>query len=169
MTFKIFGIGLSRTGTTTLNNVLNQWGWNTIHYPNEQQLWDPKSPGATDIPAALNFRELDLRFPGSKFVYTVRNKEQWLNSIVPYLERKRQWQQSQGQINVRRMLYGDPFPSRDQASKAWDRHDADVRTWFGDRMLTIDIIAGESPKKLAQFLGVKTDMNEFPHLNELKK
>lgn len=169
MTFKVFGIGLSRTGTTTLNNVLNQWGWQTIHYPNDQQLWDPKSDGATDIPVALNFRELDLKFPGSKFVYTVRDKEKWLDSIVPYLERKKQWQQSQGQVNVRRMVYGSPFPNRQQASKAWDRHDADVRAWFGDRMLVIDIIAGESPQKLAQFLGVKTDMTEFPHLNELKK
>lgn len=169
MTFKVFGIGLSRTGTTTLNEVLNQWGWRTLHYPNEQQLFDPRSHGATDIPAAVNFREIDLRFPNSKFIYTVRNKEQWLDSIVPYLERKRQWQQSQGQVNLRRMLYGVPFPNRQQASKAWDRHDADVRAWFGDRMLVIDIIGGDSPQKLADFLGVKTDMTQFPHYNELKK
>lgn len=169
MTFKVFGIGLSRTGTTTLNNVLNQWGWKTIHYPNEYQLWNPNNDGATDIPVCANFRQLDLKYPGSKFVYTVRDKEQWLDSIVPYLERKREWHQSQSQVNLRAALYGSPFPTREQASRAWDRYDGDVKAWFGDRMLVIDIIAGESPQKLAQFLGIKTDMTEFPHLNELNK
>lgn len=171
MTSKVYGIGLSRTGTTTLNNVLNAWGWNTVHYPTERQLWDPSSHGATDIPAALNFRELDLKFPGSKFVYTVRDKEEWLDSIVPYFERKRKWQQSASQVDIRKKIYGSAFPSRNQANKAWNRHHADVLSWFGssNRLLVIDIIAGESPQKLAKFLRVKTDVTEFPHLNELKK
>lgn len=169
MTFKVFGIGLSRTGTTTLNNVLNEWGWNTIHYPNDKELWDPKSHGATDIPAAVWYKDLDEKFPGSKFIYTVRNKEEWLDSIVPYLERKRDWPMSRRQMDNRVKLFGDPFPNRFQASMAWDRYDSTVRSWFGDRMLVIDIIGGDSPQKLAQFLGVKTDMTEFPHLNELKK
>lgn len=169
MTFKVFGIGLSRTGTTTLNNVLNQWGWQTIHYPNVEQLFYQDIAGATDIPVALYFREIDLRYPGSKFIYTIRDKEQWLDSIVPYLERKRNWPQSRSQVKIRKKLYGDAFPTREQASKAWDRHHADVHAWFGERMLIIDIVGGDSPQKLAQFLGVKTDMTEFPHLNELKK
>lgn len=169
MTFKVFGIGLSRTGTTTLNNVLNQWGWNTIHYPNAEQLSDPKIHGFTDIPAAVFHKELDKTFPGSKFIYTIRNKEEWLDSIVPYLERKRGWPMSKRQLDYRVKLFGDPFPNRFQASLAWDRYDASVRGWFGDRMLVIDIIGGESPQKLAQFLNVETDMTEFPHLNRLDK
>jgi hypothetical protein len=169
MTFKVYGIGLSRTGTTTLNKVLNQWGWPTKHYPNPRELFDPSSAGATDIPASAHFRDLDLKFPNSKFIYTIRDKEKWLDSIVPYLERKRGWQQSQGQVDLRRRLYGDPFPDRRQASIAWDRHDADVRDWFGDRILVIDIVGGDSPQKLADFLGVNTNMTVFPHHNELKK
>jgi len=170
MTSKVFGIGLSRTGTTTLNHVLNEWGWETVHYPNERQLWDPRSHGATDIPVALHFRELDLKFPGSKFVYTVRNKERWLDSIVPYIERKRQWKQSESQVNIRKQIYGSVFPNRNQADKAWDRHHGDVLGWFGnaDRLLVIDIVGGEPPSKLADFLGVKTSMTEFPDMNRLK-
>lgn len=33
---KIFGIGLSRTGTTSLKQVLEDFGFNIIHYPTKK-------------------------------------------------------------------------------------------------------------------------------------
>lgn len=36
--FKVFGIGLSRTGTTSLGTALNQLGIKTIHYPHDETL-----------------------------------------------------------------------------------------------------------------------------------
>lgn len=174
MTYKIFGIGLSRTGTTTLNHVLNQWGFNTIHYPTDRELWDPQNSGATDIPVIPVYKELDKKFPGSRFIYTTRDLEDWLDSIVPYFERKRNWgisKKGSSQLKIRERVYGTGFPDRSQAQKAWERHREDVMSYFKDRddLLILDIIGKDSPKKLAKFLSVKTDLAEFPHKNELKK
>lgn len=171
---KIFGIGLSRTGTTTLNYVLNQWGFNTIHYPTEAQLWDSKNDGATDIPVIPVYKKLDNRFPGSKFIYTTRDLENWLTSIVPYFERKRKWNMSKpgsSQRKIREQVYGTAFPNKDQAKKAWRKHHDDVMEYFEGRsdLLILNIIGNDSPHKLAEFLSVKTDLDQFPHKNELKK
>ena len=38
-----------------------------------------------------------------------------------------------------------------------------------DNLCIINIVNGDSPKKLSDFLGVDTDMKEFPNLNQLKK
>ena len=81
---KIFGIGLSRTGTTSLAHALREVKINIIHYPTESQLFNPKSDGACDIPVIVHYKELDKKFPKSKFVYTIREKEEWLTSMENY-------------------------------------------------------------------------------------
>jgi len=175
MKYKIFGIGLSRTGTTTLTNILNKVGYNIIHYPsNKIQLFSNANDGCTDIPVILHYKELYKTFPNAKFVYTIRNKEEWLNSIVPYLERKRTWKEMSGshQEQVRTKIYGYAFPTRQQASNAWDKHHNSVMKFFNnkqDKLLVLDIVGGDNTNKLWKFL----DMNnsnlpkEFPHSNKL--
>jgi len=124
---KVWGIGLSRTGTTSLTRILREAGLNIIHYPTNKQMYDPSVDGATDIPVTINFKHLDAVYPDSKFIYTIRHEDDWVNSIVPYLERKRKWNQSRRQIVSRQILYGSPFPDEDQARRAYRRHDEDVR------------------------------------------
>jgi len=81
---KVFGIGLSRTGTKSLTEALNMLGINVVHYPNDettlQELiagnyefsllnsWD----GITDITVAPYYAQLDKIYPDSKFILTVR-------------------------------------------------------------------------------------------------
>ena len=60
---KIFGIGLSRTGTTSLTHALDGAGIHINHYPNEIELFDPRSQGASDIPVAIHYKKLDVTFP----------------------------------------------------------------------------------------------------------
>jgi len=172
MKSKIFGIGLSRTGTTTLNEVLVGLGKNVIHYPSELELFSMRFDGATDIPVTVRYKELDAKFPNSKFIYTIRNKDKWLDSIVPYLERKRGWNMAQSQVDIRTQMYGSPFPSRAQAEAAYDSHDKDVLEYFKNRkqdLLILDIIGGDSTKLLTDFLDVDPINSEFPHKNKLKK
>ena len=172
MRSKIFGIGLSRTGTTTLNEVLVQLGYKSVHYPNEGELFSMRFDAATDIPVTVRYKELDKYFPNSKFIYTVRNKEEWLDSIVPYLERKRGWNMAQTQVDIRTQVYGSPFPNRAQASAAYDSHHNDIINYFKKRkqdLLILDIIGGDSTKLLTDFLGVDPIDPEFPHKNKLKK
>ena len=80
---KIFGLGLSRTGTTTLAETLKLVGYDVIHYPSHNQLFSENNNGATDIPVIPHYKELDKRFPNSKFVYTIRDKQEWLNRMGP--------------------------------------------------------------------------------------
>lgn len=172
MRSKIFGIGLSRTGTTTLNETLVQLGYKVIHYPSYDELFSMRFDGATDIPVAVRYKELDQKFPNSKFIYTIRNKEKWLDSIVPYLERKRGWNMAQSQVDIRTQMYGSPFPNREQASSAYDSHDKDVLEYFKKRpndLLVLDIIGGDSTKLLTDFLGVNPIDPKFPHENKLNK
>ena len=140
---KIFGIGLSRTGTTTLTDTLNQLGYNIIHYPNDHQMFnDPNNDGCTDIPVTVNYKKLDELWPRSKFIYTIRDKDEWVESIVPYLERKRNWNMNSKFTQNRAKLYGDPFPNARQASEAYERHSNDVINYFKNRsdMLLLNIL-----------------------------
>ena len=172
---KIFGIGLSRTGTTSLNNLLVGIGYNVIHYPTEKQLWSTDNQGATDIPVINCYKQLDSKFPNSKFIYTVRDKQEWLDSIVPYIERKRQWKQSSWQIDNRTSIYSTPFPNKQQAEDSWNAHDADVRKYFmtrQDDLLVINIVNGDSPKSLYKFLDIASTESlptAFPHSNKLNR
>ena len=78
MKAKIWCLGLSRTGTTTLSEVLNRVGYRHIHYPTDEQMLDMNNDGCGDIPVIPVYKELDRRFPNSKFIYTIRDKESWL-------------------------------------------------------------------------------------------
>lgn len=175
MTFnRIFGIGLSRTGTTTLSTILKRANLNVVHYPTRQQLFDGINDGASDIPAALEFETLDRVFPGSKFILTTRDRDEWVQSIVPYFERKRDRPQSAAQVKLRTDMYGSPFPTAQEAVKAWDNHHDKVNRYFEDRvgqLLTINIVNHVSPPRLLwEFLKLDgRPPHKFPHENALKK
>lgn len=169
---KIFGLGLSRTGTTSLTEVLRSYGFNVIHYPNKQQLFSPKNDGATDIPVISYYKELDKKFPNSKFIYTLRDKDSWLESIETYFikKEKRGDKFSAWQIEHRKKVYGQVNFNRKLFSKRYDEHDSDVRSYFKNRpndLLILDIVGGDPIEKLAGFLGLdmKGANTPFPKEN----
>jgi hypothetical protein len=173
MKSKIWGLGLSRTGTTTLSTVLNQLGYRHIHYPSYDEMFALSNDGCSDIPVIPIYKELDQKFPNSKFVYTIRDRTEWLEKMGPYLERKRNWNQGAKQVNLRVEVYKNAFFDYNTYSKAYDDHDKDVKEYFKNRpkdLLILDIIGGDKPQKLYDFLGVdKKAPDEFPVVNKLKK
>lgn len=173
---KVWCLGLSRTGTSTLTEILNSVGFNHIHYASNWDMFNGINDGAGDIPVIPVYKELDKRFPNSKFVYTIRDKDSWLKSMEPYLERKRKWfeegKQNSHQINIRKMVYKDPFFDYNTYSKAYDDHDKDIKEYFKNRpwdLLILDIIGGDKPQKLFDFLNIRNYEcpDEFPHYNKL--
>ncbi len=83
---KIFGIGLSRTGTTSLNNALKILGFKSVHF--DPRLYDNiNTPiinnfdAFTDNPIPLIYKKLDTLIPDCRFILTTRNIEGWLNSM----------------------------------------------------------------------------------------
>lgn len=167
---KIWCLGLSRTGTSTLTEALKSVGFNHIHYPTEWDMFYGIHDGCGDISVIPYYKELDKKFPNSKFIHTIRDKDSWLKSMEPYLERKKSWKQGKFQIDIRKKVYKEPFFDYNTYSKAYDDHYNDVNDYFKNRkydFLTLDILGGDKPSKLFDFLGMKVDMKEFPHYNKL--
>ena len=173
MKAKIWGLGLSRTGTTTLTHVLNQVGYNHIHYPSDDDMISFNNDGASDIPVIPKYKKLDTMFPNSKFILTTRDKEKWLQSMSTYLERKRNWNQTTRQVNIRTQVYKEPFFVYEVYEKVWDNHEKSIKEYFKNRpgsLLILNIVDGiDKPQKLFDFLNVYKTMKEFPHRNELKR
>ncbi len=95
---KVFGIGLSRTGTTSLTQALHLLGYKAIHFPHDSvtraqvyHFFDSElqclslallqeADAITDTPVCCLYKALDQAYPGSKFILTVREKHSWLRS-----------------------------------------------------------------------------------------
>ena len=169
---KIFGIGLSRTGTTSLNNALNVLGIKAIHLPKYKYV-DGRCTidgqalknytALTDTPIALAYKILDEQFPHSKFILTIREKLEWLNSC------KRHFADSSDDHDYLRMdLYGTTTFDKEKFSNAYDKHLQDVCSYFKNRksdLLIIDISNGEGWEKLCPFLGKEIPNIQFPKQN----
>lgn len=137
---KIFGIGLSKTGTYSLTVALQYLGYTAIHYPtNVRQI--ERYDAATDIPVTAHFETLDGLFPGSKFIYTARDKEAWLESCRRhYLKRENETNAFVREL--RQKVFGVDSYDRETFNAAYDRHDVHVRHYFASRpndLLIVDV------------------------------
>src|SRR5687768_6928911 len=94
---KIFGIGLSRTATTSLARALNLLGMKTIHCPSDQTTFNElrsgnynlsimrEFQGAADTPVVPFYPQLDKAFPGSKFILPTRDIDYWIRSMERHM------------------------------------------------------------------------------------
>lgn len=90
---KVFGIGLSRTGTTSLSRALSLLGYeNSFHWTRDGKIlgWSEffQADAATDVPCSVQFESLYNTFENAKFVYTVREVDAWRSSIQKHLQAK---------------------------------------------------------------------------------
>jgi hypothetical protein len=165
---KIFGLGFSRTGTTTLNETLNNMGYKVRHYPR------PKS--AIELAAlkggSINSQEPNTQYDGATDIPVIPFcKEEWLTRIEKYFEEKRNVSHLLGYEEImRKTVYGDVFFDRKKYEQAWDRHDKEVREYCKNRpndFLILDILGGsDKPKKLYDFLEHDNPPEEFSHWNK---
>lgn len=161
---RIFGIGLTRTGTTSLATAIAKLGFSVIHYPRTEPLLAGAYMAAFDLPVVIHYKTLDAQFSGSKFIYTVRDKGAWLDSMEAYLNARQV--ASQGQRRNRKKVYGQCDFDRDIYSAAYDRHHNDVMLYFKDRpddLLVIDICGGDGWAPLLSFLNIDADVADFPN------
>lgn len=91
---KVFGIGLSRTGTQSLSAALNELGVTSVHFPKDDTTFRQLRSGDFDLdvleratalcdtPVVPYYPQFDDAFPGSKFILTLRDdREAWLASV----------------------------------------------------------------------------------------
>ena len=177
---KVVGIGWAKTGTTTLGQCFEILGYehqsqrpDLVHGIKEgdlsriQEVAKPKE-SFEDWPWIILFRELDTMFPGSKFVLTIRDPEQWMRSYTNML--LTQGDASDELNEIRRILYGLPFPNvtEEQLLERYRRHNREVKDYFSDRpddLLVVNWEESDRWKTLCDFLGREVPSEPFPHAN----
>ena len=163
---KVFGIGLSRTGTTTLADALAILGYQSKHFPTQEQHFFFYE-ALTDTPVTIRFKELYETYPGSKFVYTVREIGGWLDSCRRFFTHRKGKDYGNA---INRRLYGTAGFDEGLFRAAYARHDAEVRGYFGGRsadLLTVDLCDGISGwEPLCRFLGKPVPDDPFPWANK---
>jgi len=158
---KIFGIGMNKTGTSSLTNAMYILGYPCLHSAKtvkrvakeNRAHGRPVLHGLTeqyaafcDSPINYMFKELDKTYPGSKFILTVRAQEPWLVSRIAQFG-------GAPKLHIRK----------------WDDHIQEVFEYFEDRMedlLVYDLCGGDGWEPLCAFLGVPVPEAAFPWKNK---
>ena len=183
MRAKVFGIGFHKTGTTSLGRALEAFGYRVAHGAREaraslgqdtlmallyggayDRLLDTAAPfdALVDNPWFLLFRELDERWPGSKFILTTRDESRWLRSAVAYY--------GSSESDLRYWIYGvgSPIGHEDLWLERYRAHGRAVRAYFADRpddLLIVDWEEGDGWQALSTFVDRPVPSAVFPHDN----
>lgn len=164
---KIIGVGVSKTATSSLASALTHLGFPCVHSADPGRI--ELSAAMVDGQAAARYRELDIMYPQSKFILTVRDKDSWLESC------RRHWMRTDLQTASPRVrfefnwcrvkLFGRTTFDASNHWAAYQKHLSDVRNYFASRtddLLTVDITAGDGWEPLCEFLGVEAPDIPFP-------
>ena len=174
---KVIGIGLNKTGTTTLGQCFKILGFR--HAPYDRSLlyrWhegDPEPAFAVadawdtfeDWPWSLMFRELDARYPKARFELTERSSpKKWFDSLCHHSKRA-------GTPRVREIAYGYPMPHghAQEHIEFYEEHSRAVREHFAGRPDKLLVVCWEHAGRwdeLCEFLGRDVPAADFPHANQ---
>lgn len=161
---KVLGIGLSKTGTTSLAEALVLLGLHTDHYFYDLDALDTLDAG-TDVTVARAYKLLDLKYPASKFVLTVRATGPWLASCRRHFAKMPgEWLEQE----LRRDIFGTVLFDARRFLRAYREHERDVRRYFRGRpddLLVLDICGGQGWERLCPFLGLPVPDAPFPCAN----
>ena len=169
---KVFCIGLSKTATASLTQAMKILGYKTKHYllNPDVDLTVVNHDFVSDMPIQTRYKEYDKKYPGSKFILTVRNKESWLKSCSKHF-RDLVRDKNSLRYKYRIEQTGIDGYDEDVFSKTYDQHIEEVKEYFKNRevdLLIIDICAGDGWDKLCEFLGKEVPKQPFPKENVSK-
>ena len=174
----VFGVGLGRTGTTSLKDALQHLGYNCLHnskkvsaaVKQDRELSRPllydlvgEYNAFVDYPIWTLYQTLDEAYPNSKFIWTVRDLPSWLVSRKFMIE-YRLVRIRKGKMDVPSLT---EYHEEDQR-KIYLKHHAEVSRYFQGRerdLLVLDLSKGQSWHKLCSFLEKSIPTIPFPHVN----
>jgi hypothetical protein len=186
---KVFGIGLSRTGTKSLTSALYTLGIRAVHYPDDEttlrELTEgncnfsvlKEYDGITDITVVPYYAQLDKLFPGSKFILTIRDKASWLKSMKAHWSNRPAFMDidegiptKETHMKIRQFLraavYGSYEYNAERLSYVYDLHYKSVLEYFKDRpesLLVLNICNGQGWEELCDFLNYPVIQHPFPY------
>jgi uncharacterized membrane protein YkvA (DUF1232 family) len=186
---KVFGIGFQKTATSSLDAAFRILGYDTdngvfINVADKtQSLWiEPpltadnvlaavlpiaeRREAFSDNPWPLLFRELDARFPGSKFLLTVRQPQAWIGSMVRHFDDR--------PSDMLQWIYGVPCVAGNEPRclEIYEAHNSAVRAHFASRpgdLLEIDVLNSPDWTAPCAFLSKPIPDAPFPHENAAER
>jgi hypothetical protein len=163
---KIFGIGLTRTGTTSLTEALKLLGYSAVHCPMSYEEIE-NHDASTDTAVAARFEFLDLLYPNSKFILTIRDLDSWIES-AEFLRRSSY--DSIWQLETRSKLWGSFIFDREKFIEGYHKHHSKVLHHFKNRpndLLILPLESDDKWLKLCVFLHKQMPAKDviYPKLN----
>lgn len=172
---KIIGVGFQKTGTSSLDAALKELGYKVLGHRTDlaKDLFEGKIDkvlkitedydAMQDNPWALLYKELDKKYPGSKFILTIRNEEKWIKSVVNHF--------GTSNTEMRRWIYGVGHPEGNENLylERYRAHNKEVKKYFENRqedLLILEWEKGDGWEKLCSFLNKPVPNKEFPHTNK---
>jgi hypothetical protein len=175
---KVFGIGLNKTGTTSLGHALEILGQQKHISCNSRltKYWAnnnlspiisiaEKYDNFEDWPWPLVYKELYNEFEDAKFILTKRSSaEKWYESLCKHSLKT-------GPTEFRRLIYGHSMPQgfKTEHIQFYNRHNKEVIKFFQqnapDKLLVISFEDGNNWQKICGFLNKEIPKIEFPLLN----
>ena len=183
---RVFGVGLQKTATTSLDRAFGILGLDHLHWGTGEapRVWrEMTSTGRSstlekfyalsDLPIPLLYQELDRGYPGSKFILTIRDEGKWLSSVEKLWDYRFNptrwiWEVFPFSHHIHTVLYGRRTFDREIFLARYRRHNSDVREYFRDRpedLLVMDMDAGAGWEELCGFLKVSVPAVGYPRGN----
>ena len=171
---KVFGIGLPRTGTTSLTVALSRLGFDTWHYPPTLET-GLRAAAACDGLIVAHWRQLLQDYPDAKYILTVRDVPSWLDSYRSLYELHYATIAAHGAggwvgpVNrIAEQIYGQWRLDPAVWAAKYHSHEAEVRAAFADKpdqLLILDLRAGDGWPQLCSFLDLECPPGPFPKRN----
>jgi hypothetical protein len=179
---KVFGLGLNKTGTTTLGDCLAALGYRQCPYiPIYERRWERVEPQVwrrieeydsfVDWPYPLMFREIYRRYPDAKYILSLRRSpEKWLKSLKQHALQTRWWDSPLQWDQSDYLAYGQyfPFGNDDKYLDFYRRHTREVREFFQDKPGQLLELCWEHQhgwQELCRFLDKPVPAMQIPHAN----
>jgi hypothetical protein len=188
---RIFGIGMHKTGTTSLHQALSILGYDSGHWDTPRwakRIWEEMKGdkhsrtienhyAVCDLPIPLLYKELDETYVGSKFILTIREDVDWLASVRDHWNpRHNKWRETWDNDcfthRVHNLIYGRKSFDATVFLERYRRHNAEVIEHFKDRpenLLVLSLEDKDPWKKICNFLGHDIPEQPYPMANKKYK
>lgn len=202
---KVFCVGRNKTGTTSLTKAMAHLGYVVGDQHSGEKLiraWGMRDFSRIasyckfgqffqDIPFSLpyTFQAVDMFFPGSKFILTIRDAESWYNSMVKFhrldkvhgnkaysleMLKDASYCYKGFAYDTKVLVYDlpgdDPYHKKTLIDH-YDFHNRMVKDYFKNRpedLLILDLSKKMAHRKLCDFLEIPSISDEFPWENRTK-
>ena len=163
-------MALHRSGSMSMTEALEILGIPSLFTRSISELHEnlDRYDGFTHDPVTIFYKELDARYPGSKFVFLEREKESWIEACRRFPNLGPDYDPAPSAIEIRQTLYRSILFDEETYRRVYDDVLSDVRAYFRDRpqdLLFLNVLEGDGWEKLCPFLGKPVPKRPFPMKN----